>query len=354
MDRVMKTTFDLETKKKQAFLGYAVIQLYGWTEDQGSGYDLQFGTYNDRGLVENEVKRMVDSFLNHGFLQYQESTAIPIGVLPADIYTEKLTTDPAIERPAELSFREKGHGPAKGRRIIAFGGQHRTAAIIRLSQGLLSEIQAIKDRVHGQKMKEKRGLKAAEGMELQENQGEQKIKQLTMCYQTQRWWKAKVYDLSKYPSSLYMYFPSWSVVVLTDLGWLLVCFLNADQFTDRIDFELGRYLSRNERLHVYRETPEEMLAMHVHELANARVILGGPERQQAVDAVMKSVVGTRIGPLLQASHSAALLEAMLLRGPYWRHLPLFSQQWMTKALLGTSGGVGTVIICFVSCLFLDK
>lgn len=105
MDKVTKTTIDLERRKLEATLGYLTIELYD-AEGGDAKYELLFGKYNDRPLVPSQVQLHVKSLLSQGFNQYLTSSAFPIGVMIDDLEDGTvIEKDPNVAEPARLRLK---------------------------------------------------------------------------------------------------------------------------------------------------------------------------------------------------------------------------------------------------------
>jgi len=105
MEKATNEAIEMEAKKANAKLGYITIELYG----EGGGepeYELSFGQYNDRLLVDSHVQQHVESMLNHGFNQFQTDHAFPIGLRLEDLEDAgSLEADGNVLRPRELILK---------------------------------------------------------------------------------------------------------------------------------------------------------------------------------------------------------------------------------------------------------
>jgi hypothetical protein len=194
MVRVTRETARLDAKKKAALLGYALVELYGEAEAK-VGYQLKFGKYNDRPLSEVEVRHHRNSLLENGFLQFQTETAIPIGVKASEIDTTALTKESGPQ-PGPLQFLQN----QEGRKVIAFGGQHRLAAVLELKtyyEGKIEQLRRnVDDNITRMNKNDKNNELAVRYQNRANGIGEV-LETVIERRNNQRWWKVIVYDLGE-------------------------------------------------------------------------------------------------------------------------------------------------------------
>ena len=226
MEMMTQQVKTLESMKMSAFLGYSVVELY--PERNGSlEYELKFGLYNDRPLVDIQVKKHLDSLMTKGMSNFSNETTIPIGVYLGEIEedsitknlseetvlrlsgainhlhlcsTTRLLTNEAIKEAllaSQLTQTQSSARVQKNRlhQIVAFGGQHRTAAARHLQKIFLEEIESVAKTVNT--FKRRLGKGSDPDVERQLQVAEEKVQSLTGRMNRQRYWKVMVYDLGE-------------------------------------------------------------------------------------------------------------------------------------------------------------
>lgn len=115
---------------KSALLGYGKADILK--------LDLLFGTWNIREIRESEVSLLQESF-KEGIQRYVTKNLIPIVLDKDDIDVSKLAKEPSAGGDVFpiIEFKRRVSP------ILAAGGQHRRAVILRLQESLLKDIAAL-------------------------------------------------------------------------------------------------------------------------------------------------------------------------------------------------------------------
>ena len=116
--------------------------------------------------------------------------------------------------------------------------------------------------------------------------------------------------------------------------------------TDKVDEDLGSYLSQNETKHNYRETPTEQLVRVLNRIIHIRAAKGVDTGCDEEEDTKSTLLGTQLASLITSKHAMETLINLLNRGKYYRHMRNFLPRWFMASFLGTYGGVSG--ICFKS------
>jgi hypothetical protein len=192
MERATQRSIRMEAKKMSAFVGYLKAELFN--ENGGPPqYELTFGRYNDRALMSDHVKHHVNSLLQNGSLQFNSDHALPVGIRLSDINREEPTKDRDQVNPPHIQFND-GTTPE----VIAYGGQHRTAAVLELKTSFENQIKTLENQISGMQGKRLRANeKTLEQLERQQKASNERIKNIRNRIMDLRFWKVAVYDLGK-------------------------------------------------------------------------------------------------------------------------------------------------------------
>ncbi|KAG2337835.1 hypothetical protein BDR05DRAFT_952349 [Suillus weaverae] len=210
-------------------------------------------------------------------------------------------------------------------------GQHRVAALRKMHKSYLDDEITLSKRLN-----QLRNLKATEEL-LQEHAAVQNE-------------LAKVKGLISHNGE-------WGVI-LYDIGEQAVCGSRtesgcADPMTGGRDegrkkdilladgFDLAHHLSRNESLHVYKETLEEVLVTTLRNFSDEYQRGGEPAVQDALELVFSKPTkekNSKITRILKDTRlTMTLIKDLLPMGPYYRKRREFSVGWLAKSLSVTMG-----------------
>ncbi|KAG9311944.1 hypothetical protein JVU11DRAFT_8205 [Chiua virens] len=213
---------DVEKDKRlsSALIGYSKFDVVT------NKSKMTFRRWNDRDLIKDQVNKLVTSFMVDGVNRFKVANAIPVAIRKEDVKAGSYGSDGhAMEdlKYMELTLDAQKRVIETGQSaIIVASGQHRIAALEQYHTFLG---KAKKESVRGMKALEKTKLTDVDDMEIDE---ENKIA------------KPKRDEID----GSIAFGGEW-IVIIYDL--------------DKLDYELGLHLSRNQYEHVYKESPEEGL-----------------------------------------------------------------------------------------------
>ncbi|KAF8123156.1 hypothetical protein EV363DRAFT_1102171, partial [Boletus edulis] len=218
----------LEEECHQKIFGYARFDIIEHKDE------IRFGSWNDRPLQQNQVSRLVQSFLTKGANRFAITKAIPLVVKKTEVKENTYATSypssgNAIETLPLLELRREAVGK---KRLAAAGGQHRLRALEEWTKILQKRHTELTKQRQIIEQKDSEMVTATEiEQENQQRKPKRDALQQTLAFGGQ-----------------------WLVVLYDAETKLTLC-----HFVDQINIELGLHLSQNESEHVYRETPEEAL-----------------------------------------------------------------------------------------------
>jgi hypothetical protein len=133
---------------KSALLGYGKADI--------SLLNLIFGTWTMREIKEGHVSKLLNSFTHEGVQRYKEKNLIPIVVDKDDIDVSKLAKEPSAGGDVFPFVQFK----REGRPILAAGGQHRRAVVMKQKESLWKQFTALQ-KAEGDTNDLKQKIKAA-------------------------------------------------------------------------------------------------------------------------------------------------------------------------------------------------
>ncbi|KIJ58122.1 hypothetical protein HYDPIDRAFT_34474, partial [Hydnomerulius pinastri MD-312] len=295
-DAILKAE-ELNCLSREAMIGVARFDIVGNRER------LKFGTWNPRAVKEEEVNKLVESFLQHGLNRFDYSNAIPLCVLPGVVKSnsympmdEFLKQDPSFSN-TKLPILEFTDSM---RAVLAAGGAHRLSALnkyLTRNMELLVDIERHLQNEDDGNPETRRSKKSRD-----EIAG-------VLAYKGQ--WLVIIYDLNK---------------------------VQAD------DGKLGLHISANQRHYNYRESAEEglvqlyqlMVATHqtwrdMHAPQGSRPTLNQGKQYQLLS---QDYVSKLFGHLMHPSTS------------HYIHSPVFKLKKLHSDLISPYGGL-------LSVLFMD-
>ncbi|KAG1802532.1 uncharacterized protein BJ212DRAFT_1304810 [Suillus subaureus] len=287
---IAKETQRLDTQVTKCKVGVAWIDLLEMQDR------LKFGKYNDRPPNDAEINKLIISFKSSGIVPMKDVSAIPIII---DIKR--------IERGLALAtgFDEPDAVPelklVDTEVVVVASGQHRLAALCKYHQTLEDEMASL----------EKKRAKIA-GLK---NVSEEHV----ATYEALREEIGSIMGL------------------LDGIGKWGVIVYDSDKLLAK-DETLAMHLSRNNTLHEFKETEEEILVsvfkkiqeIYKNSPVDKRLKLAKNELQEARN---KHVKNARIQKVLHHDSLCILLATRLLHlGPHFRRRHEFSVTWLAKSL----------------------
>ncbi|KAG2116290.1 hypothetical protein DEU56DRAFT_919269 [Suillus clintonianus] len=297
---VGKATQKLDTQVGKCKAGVAWIDLLKMAKR------LKFGVYNDRAENEVERNKLILSFQQSGIVSMKETSAIPIIIdmkrLKTGLTLSADFSEPDTVRELEILDQDK---------IIIASGQHCLAALKKYHHMLKDEYASLekkRDKISGLT-----------------NVSVEHVTQWDDLREQMGVLLGKMEDIGK-----------WGVVVY-----------NQSLLLAKGD-TLAAHLSRNNSLHEYKETEEEVLITIFKKVLGRykdKVDDGSPE-EKALECLTElrkeQEKNTRLQRVLSNDPLCLLLSTELLPlGPHFRHRREYSVTWLSKSL-DVCVGVGLI------------
>ncbi|KAG1769734.1 hypothetical protein EV702DRAFT_1049611 [Suillus placidus] len=287
------STRKMDTQLAKCRLGVAYIDI---AKIQNP---LLFGKYNDRPQVEREVNKLIASFKKEGILAMREDTAIPIM-----LSSTRLKSGFSLA----VNFNEPGEVPLlqvdDAHTIVVASGQHRVAALEKYSKNVLDEIVSIEKRRHKiSEMKNPTEEHIAEYNSLRNELGELQGALILMG--------------------------KWGVIVY-DEDAVLAC-----------GDALANHLCRNNSLHEYKETAEEVLsgilrlvrAEYNNASEEGRIAAAQRELHLRRDNIVERQKNARLAKVLSYEKLVLTLAIDLLPlGSHFRRRKEFQITWLAQSI----------------------
>ncbi|KAG2130761.1 hypothetical protein DEU56DRAFT_757826 [Suillus clintonianus] len=288
---VGKATQKLDTQVGKCKAGVAWIDLLKMAKR------LKFGVYNDRAENEVERNKLIVSFQQSGIVSMKETSAIPIIIdmkrLKTGLTLSADFSEPDTVRELEILDQDK---------IIVASGQHRLAALKKYHHMLKDEYASLekkRDKISGLT-----------------NVSVEHVTQWDDLREQMGVLLGKMENIGK-----------WGVVVY-----------NQSLLLAKGD-TLAAHLSRNNSLHEYKETEEEVLITIFKKVLGRykdKVDDGSPE-EKALECLTElrkeQEKNTRLQRVLSNDPLCLLLSTELLPlGPHFRHRREYSVTWLSKSL----------------------
>ncbi|KAG1718820.1 hypothetical protein EDB19DRAFT_1919959 [Suillus lakei] len=260
---------------------------------------LTFGVYNDRPEKTTEINKMLTSFESHGIQAFTEVNALPI-----IIHRSRLSPDQTFDANWNQPETLINVRITDAEEIVLASGQHRVAALKKMYQSYLDEFIT-----YSQHLKQLEDLATHTDMHFEDH--------------------AAIQDRMVKVKGHIDHDGEWGVI-LYDEDVLL-----AD------GLELAQHLSRNQSLHVYKETVEEVLVSTLRNLLDEYQRGGEEAMMKALElefskpAKEKNSKITRV--LKNTRLVMTLVKDVLPMGPHYRHRHEFSVNWLYKAISVTMG-----------------
>ncbi|KAF8431107.1 hypothetical protein L210DRAFT_3508067 [Boletus edulis BED1] len=284
----------MDDRAHKAIFGYARLDLIA------NRSDVRFGTWNPRPLKQDQVNRLVQSFLTKGADRFAYSKAIPLVLSKTDVKggSYRTTYEPGLEPNRYLPLLEVAE-EVKGKRIlIAAGGQHRLHAIIQWRKMLTKKYNEMESYREELEQKDSETVTEAE-IQYENKTMKPKRDSLRETLALGGQWMVILYDAAL------------------------------------VTLDLGLHLSENQSEHVYRQTPEEAL---IHLFRTMKVA----EKTHLDVDLMDGVTGTPrlCADMLSQEYIWDFIERVepmglhMINGKHDMKL-----MRLHRTLLGTSGGV---------------
>ncbi|KAF8432328.1 hypothetical protein L210DRAFT_3763940 [Boletus edulis BED1] len=308
LEALVEHKMSMDDRAQKAIFGYARLDLI---VDESK---LRFGTWNPRPLKQDQVNRLVQSFLTKGADRFAYTKAIPLVVSKTDVKegTYKTTYEPGSHPKRNLPLLEVTE-EAKGKRmLIAAGGQHRLHAVIQWTKMLTKQLE---DMTKNREALEKQDIEMVDEGEIQQENKTSKPKR-----------------------------DSLRETLALGGQWMVILY-DAAQVT----LDLGLHLSENMSEHVYRQTPEEGL---IHTFRTMNV---AKKTHLDVD-LMDGVTGTprMCADMLSQEYIWDFMEIVEPMGIHMidgkRNMTL---KRLHRTLLGTSGGILVYMVGQMECHVLQ-
>ncbi|KAH9921586.1 hypothetical protein B0H21DRAFT_712744 [Amylocystis lapponica] len=266
----------LTLEAEKAFLGFAIIDLL-----DKETYALTFGQYNARPVSSAEVTKLAKSMEEIGIQRYMDNNALPILMRRGQL---DLATE---EEPLPV-------------RINAMGGQHRREAVQRLADAALKSATALEKKLQPKKSSKESSKESTLSAEAKATLTE------ALAEQTQ---KAEA------------------------MGYWLVAVYDADLVSENV----GEFLSRNERRHAYKETPEELVVKVMKRLIIAK-------QEGRFEAELKLVLEDKTftsihNHIMKSRPMIHLVITLLELGPHFRNMNKFNTNFFSSQLANVHGGL---------------
>jgi len=88
-------------------------------------------------------------------------------------------------------------------------------------------------------------------------------------------------------------------------------------WTDKVDEELGSYLSQNETKHNYRETLTEQLVRVLNHIIHIQAVKGVDMGCAEEEDMKSTLLGTQLASLITSKHMMETLINLLIRRKYY-------------------------------------
>ncbi|KAG0697725.1 hypothetical protein DFH29DRAFT_1071474, partial [Suillus ampliporus] len=285
-----KETQRLDTEVAKCKAGVAWIDLLEM------GDRLKFGVYNDRPENDTETNKLVGSFKSSGIVPMKDTSAIPLILDIKRVKNVKtLGNDFTVpDDVPELQLKDSA-------KIVVASGQHRLSALRRYYQSLEDEYQAL----------EKKRTKITN----LKHPSEEHVQSFNEMRDEMCSIKGVMEGVGK-----------WGVVIY-DQGKLLA---GGD--------ELACHLSRNNTLHEYKETEEEVLITILKKIKSVYDVSPEDKRDERA---MKTLIeiraiqdkNSRLQRVLQQDALCLFLSTRLLQlGPHIRRRPEYTVTWLAQAI----------------------
>ncbi|KAG2029473.1 hypothetical protein BDR03DRAFT_1018337 [Suillus americanus] len=285
-----KETQRLDTLVAKCKVGVAWVNLLD------IGKQMMFGEYNDRMENDAETNKLIASFKGSGIVSMKDTSAIPI-ILEIDRIRPGLTLAKdfiEVDEVPELELIDS-------KKIIVASGQHRLSALRRYKKSLQDELSALNKRwtkIANHKKPTKDDIEAHQELRTD-------IGGLKGLLESIGQWGIIVYDKKK---------------LLAD-GDQLAC-----------------HLSRNNTLHEYKETEEEVLVTILRKVKRIYEQSPAKTRRSLALVALEEIravhdKNARLQKVLHNDSVCLLLATRLLRlGPHFRQRVEFSVTWLAKSI----------------------
>ncbi|KAG2029471.1 hypothetical protein BDR03DRAFT_1018334 [Suillus americanus] len=287
---IAKETQQLDSKVAQCKAGIAWIDLLK------IGDQLKFGVYNDRPENETETKKLVASFKASGVVSMKDASAIPLILDLSRIANAEMLADDFkfLDEVPELQLKDLN-------KIIVASGQHRLSALRRYHQALQDEYQILEKKRHN--------ITSLKNLSDEH----------TIIFNKMRTEMCTIKGIMEGLGQ-------WGVVVY-DQDKLLA---DGD--------ELAAHLSRNNTLHDYKETDEELLITVLKKVKSVYDTSPMVKRDELawkmlVDLRSIQDKNSRLQRVLHQDGLCMFLATHLLQlGPHFRRRSEFSITWLSKSI----------------------
>ncbi|KAG2029474.1 hypothetical protein BDR03DRAFT_1018338 [Suillus americanus] len=289
-NNIAQETQRLDTQLAKCKVGVAWINLLEMQDR------LKFGRYNDRPPNDTEINKLIGSFKASGIVAMKDVSAIPI-IIDLKRIKMGLMLATGFDEPDDVPKLEL----ADEKDITVASGQHRLAALCKYHQSVADELASL----------EKKRAKIAGFNRLSEGH--------IVMYA----------DLRDKIGSL--------LGLLDGIGKWGVVIYDSNKLLAKDD-NLATHLSRNNTLHEFKETEEEVLVSVFKKIQvifknspiNKQMDLAKIELQEARS---KNAKNTRVQKVLHHENLCILLATRLLHlGPHIRRRQEFSVTWLAKSL----------------------
>ncbi|KAG1717541.1 hypothetical protein EDB19DRAFT_1922612 [Suillus lakei] len=322
---------------------------------------LTFGVYNDRPEKMTKINKMLTSFESHGIQAFTEVNALPI-----IIHRSRLSPDQTFDANWNQPETLINVRITDAKEIVLASGQHRVAALKKMYQSYLDEFIT-----YSQHLKQLEDLATHTDMHFEDHAAIQdRMVKVKGHIDHDGEWGVILYDEGSHHVCagasaqqkhdiqqhiakgvpLKIMFISLTIILISphqtsilfvriknciSMRWPTSDVLLAD------GLELAQHLSRNQSLHVYKETVEEVLVSTLRNLLDEYQRGGEEAMMKALElefskpAKEKNSKITRV--LKNTRLVMTLVKDVLPMGPHYRHRHEFSVNWLYKAISVTMG-----------------
>ncbi|KAG2336538.1 hypothetical protein BDR05DRAFT_1005753 [Suillus weaverae] len=287
---IAKETQKLDTQVAKCKAGVAWVNLLEIAKR------LKFGVYNDRPENDAETNKLVGCFEANGIVSMKDVAAIPL-ILKMSRLRNVDSLKLNFDEPEEVVQLELNDDKA----IVVASGQHRLAALRKYKQSLLDEYSLF------EKKREKiRALKQV---------SQEHVAIYNECHEEMGRLKGLLHDIGK-----------WGVIIYDEEKLLAKGTAAAN------------HLSRNNTLHEYKETEEEVLITIFKKIKSVYDSSPVDKRDQLALEHLREVrtaqeKNARLHRVLHHDAMCVFLATRILPlGPHFRHRREFSVNWLAKSI----------------------
>ncbi|KAF8415215.1 hypothetical protein L210DRAFT_3657807 [Boletus edulis BED1] len=293
-----------ENKRKEQELQKALIGYAKW---DFLAHPAKFGTWNMRALNTSEVQKILDGFGVVGCNRFSKEHLIPLVVKKE--YIKEYTYDQEFPDETDLRPLKLDTKVPISYLVAAASGQHRVAALKRWVQNQTAKLKNLE--------KEARRVKQAASDE----HGDQ--------------------DVAYYNDTVKPQLDNVKAI-LNNHGYWGVAIYDVDLAS----VESLTYLSTNQRIHVYKETPEEGLIQKYREMMSP---MNPAKRKPEASFVTKGSVFKQ-WELLTQDYVTKLLGYLLDLGPHFVHSKSFKLSHFHEDMMSSYGG----ILAYISIRAIER